>query len=115
MTDKAKEIKKFMDKRYPKLKNAIDDIHFWTLMIQCIEEFASLNQEEGLVKKEDVIGRLKSMRPNVQEPTEWDKSKEKDWFYCVEWGRKKGQYQEGLVLERYIKELAEPLPNPPKQ
>lgn len=56
------------------------------------------------MNEKEVINRLKRMSPNIQlEP--FDETRKHDWFYCIEWGIKKGQYLEQLVLERYINEL----------
>jgi hypothetical protein len=65
-----------------------------------------LNIENGKLTITDVIDRLKAMRADI-ELVEFDKNKEKDFLYCVEWGIKKGQWFEQNVIDRYINELNE--------
>lgn len=67
-----------------------------------------LNIENGKLSVEDVIGRLKSMRPNIVLP-DFDESRKHDPYYCVEWGMKKGQWFEQNVMDRYIDELSKKL------
>jgi hypothetical protein len=65
-----------------------------------------LKVENGKLDIQDVIDRLTAMKPNI-ELDDFDHAKSSDKYYCIEWGMKKAQWQEGLVIERYINELTE--------
>lgn len=63
-----------------------------------------LNIENGKLNVADVIERLTAMKRNYDLP-EFDKLREKDTLYCVEWGMAKGTWMVDGIIDRYIEEL----------
>lgn len=63
-----------------------------------------LNAENGKLDITDVVNRLIAMK-NGKDLEEFDRSREKDVVYCVEWGMQKGQFIADGIIDRYIQEL----------
>lgn len=68
-----------------------------------------LKVTDGKVDVFELIEHLRLMKPKISEQDliDFDKAKSNDIYYCVEFGRIKTQYQEGLIYDRFINELFE--------
>lgn len=56
---------------------------------------------------QDVIDRIAAYRPPDKDFVEFDKSREKDPVYCVEWGMMKQKHIERQIYDRMIQELSD--------
>lgn len=61
--------------------------------------------ENGKLPIHNVIERLLAMRPKDENFSDFDKSKENDAVYCVEWGMLKQRDHERKVYDKMIDDL----------
>ena len=61
--------------------------------------------ENGKLPIHNVIERLTAMRPKDEDFPEFDKEKQKDPVYCVEWGMLKQRDHERRVYDKMLNDL----------
>jgi len=61
--------------------------------------------ENGKLPIHNVIDRLSAMRPKDENFPEFDKTRENDTVYCVEWGMLKQRDHERKVYDKIIDDL----------
>ncbi len=62
---------------------------------------------DGKIPILNVIEQLNAMRPKDEKFPEFDKTKENDSVYCVEWGMAKQRDHERAVYDKMINDLSE--------